>query len=312
MRKLLNTLYVTTEDIYLSEENGSIVLRQKDKRLGQFPLHIFENIVLFTYAGASPMLMGECAKRGIGLAMLTPNGRFLCRVNGESHGNVLLRKEQYRISDDALRSFFFARNMILGKVYNARWMVGRYLRDYPLRINNGKLQSVTKVLNQKIDDIRAATSMSNLRGIEGDSAAEYFSAFDDLILNQKEDFSFHGRNRRPPMDNVNAMLSFCYILLANDCASALESVGLDSCVGFMHTDKPGRESLALDLMEELRAPFADRFVLTLINKKQVRKQDFKKSADGAVLMSDEARKRFLTLWRRKRKQKLPILISRKK
>lgn len=294
-------MYVTTEDAYLTEENGSVVLRQKDKKLGQLPLHILDNIVLFTYAGASPALMGECARRGIGLSMLTPGGKFLCRVNGGSQGNVLLRKEQYRISDDETRALSYVRNMILGKVYNARWVIGRYVRDYPLRVDTEKLNRVIGTLNQRIQDIRNAESTDRIRGIEGDCAAEYFSAFDDLILNQKNEFRFTGRSRRPPLDNVNAMLSYCYTLLAFDCASALESVGLDAYVGFMHTDRPGRRSLALDLMEELRAPVADRFVLSMINQKQISGRDFKTSADGAVTFSDAAKKLFLTAWQERKK-----------
>ena len=164
--------------------------------------------------------------------------------------------------------------MILGKVYNEKWTISRTIRDHSLRVDDNKLRAIARALSAKLGDIQKAESITQLRGIEGDSAAEFFSGFDDLILNNKTDFYFHGRNRRPPLDNVNAMLSFCYTLLANDCASALEAVGLDSYVGFMHTDRPGRESLALDLMEELRAPMADRFVLSMINQKKIQADSF--------------------------------------
>lgn len=304
MRKLLNTLFITSEDIYLTEDHGSVVLNQKGKKVGQFPLHILEDILLFSYSGASPMLMGKCAEMGIGLALLSPNGRFLCRVNGMSSGNVLLRKEQYRISDSEERALPYVKNMILGKVYNARWTLGRTVRDYPLRVNVEKINHSINLLNGYIDDIRNADSIIRLRGIEGNSAAEYFSVFDEMILNQKDDFYFSERNRRPPMDNVNALLSFCYTLLANECASALESVGIDAYVGFMHTDKPGRKSFALDLMEELRAPVVDRFVITLINQKQVKNKDFVKSEDGAVRFTDDARKNILSLWQEKKKTEI--------
>lgn len=304
MRKFLNTLFVTIDDAYLTEENGSVIIRQKEKKLGQIPLRALEEIVMFTYPGASPALLGKCADMGIGVSMLSPRGKFLCRTFGGSRGNVLLRKEQYRISDDEERSLPYVRNMILGKVYNQRWNVGRILRDHPMRVNQSKLTAVISELKNKIQDIGQAESVSRLRGIEGDSAAGYFSVFDDMVLNQKEDFFFHGRSRRPPLDNVNAMLSFCYTLLANDCANALEAVGLDAYVGFMHTDKPGRKSMALDLMEELRAPFADRFVLTLINKKQVQPKDFVRREDGAVRFDDEARKRLLNAWQQRKQTQI--------
>lgn len=298
---MLNTLFVTTETVYLTEENDCVVLKEKDKKIAQFPLHILENIISFTYAGASPALMGKCAESGVGMTMLTPNGKFLCRVSGMSHGNVLLRKEQYRISDDEVRSFPYVRNMILGKVYNARWTLGRYMRDYPMRVDSEKINKVVNTLNCYMSDVRSSNSINQLRGIEGNSASEYFSVFDELILNQKDDFFFKERNRRPPLDNVNAMLSFCYTLLASDCANALEAVGLDAYVGFMHKDKPGRKSFALDLMEEFRAAFADRFVLSMINQKQVKKEDFTTDVDGAVRFTQEARKTILSSWQEKKR-----------
>lgn len=304
MRKLLNTLFVTIDDAYLTEENGSVVIREKEKKLGQFPLRILEEIITFSYVGASPALLGKCAEMGIGVTMLTPQGKFLCRTYGGSKGNVLLRKEQYRISDDEEKSLPYIQNMILGKVYNQRWCIGRTFRDNSLRIDQEKFSKTIEELKSKMNNIEDADSVSQLRGIEGDSAAAYFSLFDDMILNQKDDFFFHGRNRRPPLDNVNAMLSFCYTLLTNDCANALESVGLDAYVGFMHTDKPGRKSMALDLMEELRAPFVDRFVLTLINQRQVTAKDFVKREDGAVQFKEEARKRLLTAWQEKKQTQI--------
>jgi CRISPR-associated protein Cas1 len=304
LRKLLNTLFVTSDNIYLTEENENVVLKDHDTVLGTVPLHILENIFSFSYIGASPALLGKCAESGIGFAMLTPNGKFLCRVSGSSHGNVLLRKQQYRISDSEQLSLPYIKNMILGKVYNEKWTVNRTIRDHSLRVNENKLRDVSNALSAKLEDIRNSETITQLRGIEGDSAAEYFSAFDDLILNNKTDFYFHGRSRRPPLDNVNAMLSFCYTLLANDCASALESVGLDSYVGFMHTDKPGRKSFALDLMEELRAPVADRFVLSMINQKRINADSFIKSADGAVRFTDDARKEIVKEWQNRKRSEI--------
>lgn len=301
MKKLLNTLFVNSEDIYLSEKDENVILWKKNDEVGRLPLHVLENIIVFSYPGASPALMGKCAEYGIGITFMTPGGRFLCRVNGMTRGNVLLRKEQYRISDDEKKACPYVRNMLLGKVYNTRWTLGRYTRDYPMRVNTDVINPVIERLNRYLSDIRQSNSLSKLRGIEGNCAADYFSVFDEMILNQKTDFIFKNRNRRPPTDNVNAMLSFCYTLLASDCANALEATGLDAYVGFLHSDKPGRQSLALDLMEELRAAFADRFVLSMINQKQIQGKDFKKSEDGAVRFTDEARKQILTSWQEKKK-----------
>ena len=296
MRKLLNTLFVTTEDSYLALENDNVVVLNGDKKIGQFPLSILESILCFSYKGASPALMGACAARGIMLCFMTPRGRFLARVCGEDRGNVLLRKQQYRISDVPADSCLVARNMILGKVFNARWVLERTVRDHALRVDAESLRNVSQQLAQQLPAIEAAVDLDTLRGLEGEASARYFAVFDQLILNQKDDFSFDGRNRHPPRDNVNALLSFAYTLLANDCGAALESVGLDSYVGFMHRDKPGRASLALDLMEELRAPLADRLVLTLINNREIQKKHFRRQADGAVLLNDDGRKLFLNAW----------------
>lgn len=301
MRKLLNTLYITTDDAYLTEESDSVVISQGSTKLGQFPLIAIENIMLFSFKGASPALLGKCAEKGIGVSQYTPNGKFLYRISDKNRGNVLLRKEQYRISDDGSRAMPYARNMILAKVYNQRNTVNRALRDHSMRIDKEKFTKVSNNLKKKMSDIENVSDIDALRGIEGDAAVDYFSVFDDMILNQKEAFAFNGRNRRPPLDNVNAMLSFLYTLLANDCADALEGVGLDSYVGFMHTDKPGRKSLALDLMEELRAPLVDRLVLTLINQRQITGDDFIKEESGAVRFTSDGRKKILKAWQEKKK-----------
>lgn len=301
MRKLLNTLFVTSEDSYLALENENVVVMNGEKKLGQFPLSILEGIVCFSYKGASPALMGACAGKGIQLCFMTPRGRFLARVCGEDRGNVLLRKQQYRVSDSPAESCLIARNMILGKVFNARWVLERTVRDHSMRVDTEALQKVSTQLAQQLPVIESAVDLDTLRGLEGEASARYFSEFNQLILNQKDDFSFEGRNRHPPRDNVNAMLSFAYTLLANDCGAALESVGLDSYVGFMHRDKPGRASLALDLMEELRAPLADRLVLTLINNRMVQKSHFRRQADGVVLLNNDGRKLFLNAWQERKR-----------
>ena len=304
MRKLLNTLYITSEDLFLSYSNDNVVVNRSDEVMARFPLLNLEGIITFSYAGATPALMGECAKRNIQLAFMTPNGRFLARVNGMAQGNVLLRREQYRIADSDLRSCTIARNMITGKVYNCRWVLERALRDHALRINQNLVKNASDQLQRLIPLIRCATELDSLRGFEGEAAAAYFGSFDELILSQKVDFIFDGRNRRPPQDNVNAMLSFAYTLLANDCSAALESVGLDAYVGLHHRDRPGRKSLALDLEEELRAPFADRLVLTLINNRIIQDKHFDRQESGTVLLNDNGRKLFLKQWQEKKRDEI--------
>lgn len=304
MRRLLNTLFVTSEDVYLSLDGETVCVLRGDEKAGQFPLLSLESIVSFSYKGASPSLMGACAARGVNLCFMTPNGRFLARACGRDYGNVLLRKQQYRLSDDEAASCRIARNFIFGKVYNSRWSLSRTVRDHAMRVDTAKLEDAARHMADALPSILAAENLEHLRGLEGETAALYFGAFDDLLLNQKEAFSFDGRTRRPPLDNLNAMLSFAYTLLANDCASALEGNGLDSYVGFLHRDRPGRESLALDLMEELRPAFADRFVITLVNNRVMRPEHFEKSESGAVLMTDPARKAFLSAWQERKREEI--------
>lgn len=304
MRKLLNTLYVTQPDVYLTLDGDNIVLTKDKDRIARMPLHNLESVVAFGYAGASPALMGYCAERDISIVFLTMNGRFLARVIGKSKGNVVLRKKQYLDSEDQLQSSHIARNFIIGKIYNHKWILERMTRDYPMRIDITEFKEVSRQLSLLMDDVRLCEDLERLRGLEGKAAVYYYGLFDQMILQQKDDFHFGSRTRRPPLDNVNAMLSFSYTLLANDMTAALESVGLDAYVGFLHRDRPGRASLALDLMEELRGVCADRFVLTLINKKVLSKDDFVKKENGAVLITDDARKKFLTAWQNKKQEKI--------
>lgn len=302
MKKLLNTLYITSPDRYLSLDGENVVVLSDNTEIGRIPLHNLEAIVTFGYTGASPKLMGACTQRNIALSFMTEYGKFLARVTGEVHGNVILRKEQYRISDDEERSTMVDKNFITGKLYNCKWVIERAIRDYSLRLDVDKLKAKSMFLSNAIKSAQNCKDTEQLRGIEGEAASIYFSVFDDMILQQKKDFSFTTRSRRPPLDNVNAMLSFAYSLLANSCASALEIVGLDPYVGFMHKDRPGRISLALDLMEEFRPIMADRFVLTLINKKMVDGKCFEKKEDGAVIMKDDARKVFLSAWQARKQE----------
>lgn len=302
MRKLLNTLYVTSPNTYLSLDGENIVILKDQIEISRIPLHNLEGIIAFGYTGASPALMGACTKRNIALSFMKQSGRFLSRVVGEVRGNVTLRKSQYRISDSEEESNKIAKNFIIGKIYNARWVVERATRDYAIRLDVDKLKGVSKSLASSLKLVEQSHDLEQLRGYEGEAASQYFSVFDDLILQQKDTFYFHCRNKRPPLDNVNAMLSFVYTLLAHDVAAALETVGLDPYVGFLHRDRPGRVSLALDMMEELRSVYADRFVISLINKREINSKGFTQKENGAVVMDDDTRKILLKAWQSKKQE----------
>ena len=304
MRHLLNTLFVTLEDAYATLDGENIVVKQGDNVAGRFPLHILESVYLFSYAGASPALMGKCVREGINLVFLTPRGRFLARASGESRGNVLLRRTQYRIADDPLQSSRIARNFIFGKLSNARQVLNRTRRDHSMRIDEEKFLNASEQLKTLMIQVLTETSLEELRGLEGAGAAIYFRLFDDMILRNKESFLFQNRNRRPPLDNVNALFSFVYTMLGNDCTSALETVGLDAYVGFLHRDRPGRTSLAQDLLEELRPCMADRFVLTLINDRIVTPDDFQKQENGDVFLTTDGRRKVQKEWQIKKQQNI--------
>lgn len=301
MKHLLNTLFITTEDIYLSLDGENVLANREKAVLARYPLHTLQSIVSFSYAGASPALMGACVQRGVSLAFCTPRGRFLARIDGGSGGNVLLRRMQYRVADDPDQSCRVARTMIFGKLHNSRWSIERTLRDHAARVNGERLRAASQGIRALMPQVAEERVTDSLRGLEGKAASLYLGVLDDMILSGKPFFSFNGRSRRPPLDAVNALLSFAYSLLANDCAAALASVGLDSYVGFLHRDRPGRTSLALDLMEELRPTMADRFVLTLINNRMVSESDFELRESGAVLLTDEGRRTFLINWQERKR-----------
>ena len=312
MKKLLNTLYVTTPDRYLSLDGENVVINSDGKEIARLPLHNLERIITFGYTGASPALMGKCATDGIELVFMSRNGRLLARIEGEFNGNVLVRRQQYRIADDPKKSLQIAKYIICAKIFNSRWTVERVKRDHPLRIDISKLDHSSSLLKSAIERVAEAESFDILRGVEGEAAQVYFSVFDDMILQQKDAFVFNGRNKRPPKDNVNSMLSFAYSLATSMCTSGLESVGLDPYVGFMHTDRPGRRSLALDLVEELRAPLCDRFVITLINKKIITPDDLTKREDGAVMLNEQGRRTFITAWQKRKDDELKHPFLEKK
>lgn len=302
MKKILNTLYVTTPDAYLSLDGENVVVIKDNNVLGRIPLHNLQGIIGFGYTGASPALIGKCVEYGIELSFLSMYGRFLGRVTGEVNGNVLLRKAQYRISDDKEKRFTIAQNFILGKLYNTRWIIERTCRDYAMRVDVETLKRTSYHLLNSIQKVRVCNDAETLRGIEGEAAQMYFGVFNQMILQQKSEFVFDKRTKRPPLDAVNAMLSFLYTLLAHEAAWALSAVGLDPYVGFLHTDRPGRISLGLDLMEEFRSIMVDRFVITLINKRQVKPDDFIQKENGAVVFREEARKNILAAWQKKKQE----------
>lgn len=301
MKRHLNTLFVTTQGAYLAKDGESVNVRAEGKTLLRVPVHNLGGIVCFGNVGCSPYLLGLCGKRDVAVTFLTERGRFLARVSGPTSGNVLLRREQYRKADDLDASAEIARAIVAAKIASSRALLNRALRDRDEAPGENDLKHGSAKLAQLLGDLKRAEGLDSVRGVEGMAARVYFETFDHLILHQKEDFNFQGRSRRPQLDNVNALLSFCYTLLRHDVAAALESVGLDAAVGFLHRDRPGRPGLALDLMEEFRPFIADRLVLSLINLKQVKGSGFTRSESGGVWMDDETRKQLLVSYQ-KRKQ----------
>lgn len=303
MKKLLNTLYVTTQGAYIAKEGETLLIRVEGETRLQLPIHTLGGIVCFGQVSASPAAMGFCAENGILLAFYTENGQFRARVQGEVNGNVLLRRQQYRWADDLEQSAHVARILIAAKLANSRSVVGRSLRDHPDQNGYDELTTVHTHLKAVLRTVwREQNGLDTLRGLEGEAAKRYFSVFDHLISGDKEAFFFRGRSKRPPLDNTNALLSFVYTLLAHDMTAALEGVGLDPAVGYLHRDRPGRAGLALDLMEELRAYLGDRLVLSLINRQQVKRSGFTQSESGAVMMDDATRKTVLAAWQERKRE----------
>ncbi|MBI4687799.1 MAG: type I-C CRISPR-associated endonuclease Cas1 [Nitrospirae bacterium] len=301
MKKHLNTLFVTTQGAYLSKEGETVVVKIDGEVSLRVPVHTLGGIVCFGQVSCSPFLMGFCAESGVAVSFLTENGSFLAKVQGPVSGNVLLRREQYRRADDMKSSSEIAKAVLTGKIANCRTVLSRALRDHPEKINSEDMTHAINKLSSALRRLQPESNMEIIRGIEGESANTYFSVFNHLITAQKEDFKFHERNRRPPLDNVNCLLSFLYTIVMHDVRSALETTGLDPAVGFLHRDRPGRYGLALDLMEEFRPFLADRLTLSLINLCQVQGKGFERKENGAVLMNDEVRKTVLVSYQ-KRKQ----------
>lgn len=304
MRKLLNTLYVTMPDAYLACDGENVLIKVENEIKFRVPVHNLEGIVCFGFAGASPGLMHLCCERGVALSFLTEYGNFMGRVTGRISGNILLRRNQYRWTESNEIAVRLAKRFITAKIINSRAVLHRALRDHPQAVDTQLLTQTVKDLARMVKQLERAEDLSVIRGVEGQAANLYFSAFDQLILTQKDAFRMTGRNRRPPLDRINALLSFLYTLLTHEVAAALESIGLDPQAGFLHRDRPGRPSLALDVMEELRPHFADRLAVTLINRNQIDSEGFVVKENGAVIMDEKTRKELLVAWQKRKQEEI--------
>jgi len=304
MRKMLNTLYVTAQGAYLAKDGETVLIKIENEIRARFPVHTLSSIVCFGQVTCSPFLLGHCAAKDVAVSMLSSHGRFLARVQGPVSGNVLLRREQYRRAEDKGQSAEIARFFLVGKLTNSISIVSRSLRDHGDKGDQEKLNKSLAALRMHLAKLKKTLDLDALRGIEGKAAGDYFYVFDEHIVTQKDAFNFRSRNRRPPLDAVNCLLSFVYTLLYHDACSALETVGLDPAVGYLHRDRPGRMGLGLDLMEELRPVLGDRLVLSLINLGKVKPSGFKRTESGAVLMDDDTRKAVLVSYQERKQDEL--------
>lgn len=315
MKKLLNTLFISQEDMYLTRDGENVVVKKEGETISRYPIHILEQITCFNYTGISPALMKLCIERNVNVSFITPYGKFCGRIIGETNGNVLLRRKQYKMADNE-ESVGFVKNIVFAKGRNTKNILNRLLRDHKEKIDVKKVKDSVEKIGLLLDEIKKTDDLDkdSYRGYEGIIARLYFNCFDEMILKQREDFYFTDRNKRPPMDRVNAMLSFLYSILSLDVQSALESVGIDSYVGFFHTDRPGRASMALDMMEEMRAYMVDRLVVSMINLEEIRPSHFEEKENGAVLLNEKGRKIVLEKWNQKKQTELehPFLKERHK
>lgn len=307
MRRMLNTLYVTSDGAWLRKDGANLVVEVDGAERGRAPLHMLDGVVSFGRPGGSPALMAACAEAGVTISYLSPNGRFMARVEGPKSGNVLLRRTQFRVADDPARAVPIVRGIVAAKAANQRTVVLRALRDHKEALAEPAVEALSSA-ERRLGDVARRTltvaDVEGLRGLEGEAAATYFGVFDRLIRADDTAFRFNGRSRRPPLDRINALLSFLYAMLGHDCRSALEAHGLDPQVGFLHADRPGRASLALDLMEELRPILADRLAVSLVNRGQLKADDFTIEETGGVRMTEDARKRVLIAWQERKRDEL--------
>lgn len=307
MRRHLNTLFVTTQGAWLNKDGENIVVSVDNEERGRVPLHTLGSVVEFGRVLLSPPLLGACAAAGISINHMTEEGRFLARVEGPISGNVHLRRTQYRWADDPKRRDGIISSIVAGKILNQRAVVARAVRDHGEKLENAHrdaLSAASDRLGLIVRRLQKPLAADELRGAEGEAGHVYFSVFDHLVRGEKPLFAFSGRSRRPPLDAINALLSFVYALLTADVRAALESVGLDPAVGYLHTDRPGRPSLALDLVEEFRPFFADRLVLSLVNRRQLAVNDFRTLDNGATLLSDEGRKTVLVAYQERKRDEI--------
>ncbi len=304
MKRLLNTLFVTTQGAYVSRDGETVLVRIERETKLRIPIHTLDGIVCFGQVACSVPLMRLCGERRVMISFLSPHGRFWARVHGPVSGNVLLRREQYRRADNELASARIARAIVMAKVANCRTVLLRAVRDHPEKVNTSLLETTTSGMATISETLCGTDNLASVRGREGEAARAYFGVFDELIVAQQDDFFFQERSRRPPLDNMNALLSFLYSVLANDVISALEAVGLDPAVGFLHRDRPGRPGLALDLMEELRPFLADRLALSLVNRQQIKGKGFKKTETGGVHMDDDTRRAVLTTYQKRKREEI--------
>ncbi|MFO7898876.1 MAG: type I-C CRISPR-associated endonuclease Cas1c [Planctomycetota bacterium] len=301
MKRILNTLYVTTDGAYLARESSNVLVRVEKETRIRVPVHTLGGIVAFGRVSCSPSLMRLCAENDVAVSFLSRNGRFLARIQGPVSGNVLLRREQYRRADDLEKSADIARDMVVAKIANQRTVLLRAAREHESNQSREELRTAARRMKRVLDRAAHTGPLDSIRAREAEAAGAYFGVFDHLVTAQKDGFFFHERSRRPPLDNMNSLLSFFYVLLTHDVRSALESVGLDPAVGYLHRDRPGRPSLALDLMEELRPILADRLALSLVNRQQIKPGGMVQTESGAVRMDDRTRKTVLVAYQ-KRKQ----------
>jgi len=305
MKKLLGNLYITTQETYVSKERENLVVSLRGKEIFRAPIHLINSVACFGNVMCSPFVFGLCAENNVSVSFFTEYGRFIAKVQSPVSGNVLLRKQQYKYSDDEKFCLETAKSILIGKLNNSKTVINRALRDHEDKmLSPDRVKQVSEGLQRSLNNVLSAENIDILRGMEGDAANSYFGIFNDLILNNKETFYMNERTRRPPQDNVNCLLSFVYTLLAHDVSSALEGVGLDPQVGFFHKDRPGRASLGLDLMEEFRSVIADRLVLTLINLSQLDDKGFTKSQSGGVIMTDENRKIVIDAYKKRKDEEI--------
>lgn len=304
MRKLLNTLHVMTQGAYLHRDGETVAVKVGPELKLRIPVHTLEGLVCWGQVSCSPPVLGLCCEHGVGVSFVSEQGRFIARVQGPVNGNVLLRRQQYRMADSEALSLPIVRSVVTAKIANSRTVLLRAARECSEPAREERLREVADRLSRTGMDAARSGSIEEARGHEGVAGQAYFSVFEAMIARDRQAFHFGGRSRRPPLDRVNAVLSFVYALLRHDIESALESTGLDPGVGFLHTDRPGRPGLALDMMEELRSSLADRLALTLINRRQLNADGFTQQDGGGVLLEEATRKAVVAAWQTRKQEEV--------